>query len=201
MRILNESGDPVTSNEEGFVAIKLPMPPGCVSTLWNDFEGYANSYLSMFEGYYTTGDGGFIDQDGYVFIMGRVDDVINVSGHRLSTGEMEEVVASHAAVVECAVVGVEDELRGQLPVGLIVLNPDNQMSEEAIEQELVQLVREKIGAVACFKTVHVVNRLPKTRSGKILRKTIRQIANHKDVQVPSTIDDITVLDEIKSILD
>lgn len=201
VRILNESGDPVTSNEEGFVAIKLPMPPGCVSTLWNDFEGYTNSYLSMFEGYYTTGDGGFIDQDGYVFIMGRVDDVINVSGHRLSTGEMEEVVASHAAVVECAVVGVEDELRGQLPVGLIVLNPDNQMSEGAIEQELVQLVREKIGAVACFKTVHVVNRLPKTRSGKILRKTIRQIANHKDVQVPSTIDDITVLDEIKSILD
>lgn len=198
--ILSEDGDVLIANQTGYVGIKLPLPPGCLPTLWNDDERFQQSYLSHFEGYYLTGDGGYIDDEGYVFIMGRVDDVINVAGHRLSTGEMEELVASHTAVAECAVVGVADELRGQVPVGLVVLKDGITTPEPQIEAELVQLIRQKIGAVAVFKRAIVVKRLPKTRSGKILRKIIRLIADGTPYQIPSTIDDPTVLTEIHDAL-
>ncbi len=200
IEILNDEGTPLIANQTGYVAIKLPLPPGCLPTLWKDDERFKDSYLSHFEGYYLTGDGGYVDDDGYVFIMGRVDDVINVAGHRLSTGEMEELVAAHAAVAECAVVGVADELRGQVPVGLVVLKDGVNVPAEQIEAELVQLIRQKIGAVAVFKRAIVVKRLPKTRSGKILRKIIRMIADGTPYQVPSTIDDPAILTEIHDAL-
>jgi acyl-coenzyme A synthetase/AMP-(fatty) acid ligase len=200
IEILNDEGTPLIANQTGYVAIKLPLPPGCLPTLWKDDERFRDSYLSHFEGYYLTGDGGYVDDDGYVFIMGRVDDVINVAGHRLSTGEMEELVAAHAAVAECAVVGVADELRGQVPVGLVVLKDGVNVPAEQIEAELVQLIRQKIGAVAVFKRAIVVKRLPKTRSGKILRKIIRMIADGTPYQVPSTIDDPAILTEIHDAL-
>lgn len=200
IEILNDEGTPLIANQTGYVAIKLPLPPGCLPTLWKDDERFRDSYLSHFEGYYLTGDGGYVDDDGYVFIMGRVDDVINVAGHRLSTGEMEELVAAHAAVAECAVVGVADELRGQVPVGLVVLKDGVHVAAEQMEAELVQLIRQKIGAVAVFKRAIVVKRLPKTRSGKILRKIIRMIADGTPYQVPSTIDDPAILTEIHDAL-
>ena len=198
--ILSEEGETLIANQMGYVAIKLPLPPGCLPTLWNDDERFRQSYLSHFEGYYLTGDGGYIDDDGYVFIMGRVDDVINVAGHRLSTGEMEELVASHPAVAECAVVGIADELRGQVPLGLVVLKDNTTTPATQVETELVQLIRQKIGAVAVFKRAIVVKRLPKTRSGKILRKIIRMIADEIPYQIPSTIDDPAVLTEIHDAL-
>ncbi|MBL7786783.1 MAG: propionyl-CoA synthetase [Chitinophagales bacterium] len=198
--ILSEEGDTLIANQTGYVAIKLPLPPGCLPTLWKDDARFRESYLSHFEGYYLTGDGGYIDDDGYVFIMGRVDDVINVAGHRLSTGEMEELVASHPAVAECAVVGVGDELRGQVPVGLVVLKDGITTPDQQVETELVQLIRQKIGAVAVFKRAIVVKRLPKTRSGKILRKIIRMIADGTPYQIPSTIDDPAILTEIHDAL-
>jgi propionyl-CoA synthetase len=194
VHILDEEGNQLANNQQGYVCIKLPLPPSCLPTLWNDDDLFQSSYLDQFPGYYLTGDGGYIDQDGYVFIMGRVDDVINVAGHRLSTGEMEEILGSHAAVAECAVVGIADELRGQRPMGFVVLKDGN--TTENIENELIQLIRSQIGAVAFFRTVVVVNRLPKTRSGKILRKTMRMMLDGEEFTIPSTIDDPAILDEI-----
>lgn len=200
VQILGENGQQLAANEEGYVCIKLPLPPSCLPTLWNDDERFRSSYLNKFDGYYLTGDGGYIDEEGYVFIMGRVDDVINVAGHRLSTGEMEEILASHKAVAECAVVGIADELRGQRPVGLVVLKDGVSFTEDDMENELVKLIRDQIGAVAFFRNALVVKRLPKTRSGKILRKTIRQIADGENYTVPSTIDDPMILTEIIQVL-
>ena len=196
LKILNEAGEELGPNQDGYVCIKLPMPPGCLPTLWNDDDRFRTSYLTTFEGYYLTGDGGFIDQDGYVFIMGRIDDVINVAGHRLSTGAMEEIIASHPAVAECAVVGIADELRGQRPVGFAVLKDGQDIDENTLEQQSIALIREQIGAVAFYRNTILVKRLPKTRSGKILRKIIRQIADGESFNVPSTIDDPAILHEI-----
>ena len=195
-------GDDVqqSTGEKGAIAIKLPLPPGCLTTIWQDHQRFADGYLREFDGYYSTGDNGYVDEDGYVFIMGRTDDVINVAGHRLSTGEMEEVLAAHPAVAECSVIGVNDVLKGQLPVGLVLLKDGVKVEEKALEQELIQRVRDKIGPVACFKRAVVVNRLPKTRSGKILRKLLRQIAANESITVPSTIDDPASVREIESIM-
>ncbi|MGE0879051.1 MAG: propionyl-CoA synthetase [Acidimicrobiia bacterium] len=197
--------DAATSEElpngsEGAVAIELPLPPGCLPTLWNDDDRFVSSYLSMFPGHYVTGDGGYYDADGYLYVMGRIDDVINVAGHRLSTGSMEEIIATHPDVAECAVIGVADELKGQMPVGFVVLKAGVARDEAELEKELVAMVRERIGAVASFRTAKVVVRLPKTRSGKILRATMRAIADGRDYKVPSTIDDPAILDEISSAL-
>ncbi|MBC3787964.1 propionyl-CoA synthetase [Spirosoma utsteinense] len=196
LKILDEDGHPASPNETGLVCLKLPLPPGCLPTLWHDDERFRTSYLNRFPGYYLSGDGGFVDADGYVFIMGRVDDVINVAGHRLSTGEMEEMLGSHPAVAECAVVGIACPLRGQRPLGFVVLKDGIQTDEATLETELVMLLRDRIGAVAYFRNALVVQRLPKTRSGKILRKTIRQIADGEAYTMPSTIDDPLILDEI-----
>jgi propionyl-CoA synthetase len=196
VRILSEDGRELIANQEGFIAVKLPLPPGCLPTLWNDHERYVRGYLTHFPGYYVTGDGGYYDEDGYLYVMGRVDDVINVAGHRLSTGEMEELLAGHAAVAECAVVGIADDLRGQVPVGLVVRKDGATLDDASLERELVALIRDKIGAVAVFRQAVVVKRLPKTRSGKILRKTIRNIADGEHYAIPSTIEDPVVLTEI-----
>jgi acyl-coenzyme A synthetase/AMP-(fatty) acid ligase len=196
IHILSEDGEDRGEKEEGFVTVKLPMPPGCLPTLWKNDERFRKGYLEHFPGYYLTGDGGYKDSDGYFYVMGRVDDVINVSGHRLSTGEMEELVAMHHAVAECAVVGIADELRGQRPVALTVLKDGVPVGETELERQLVELIREKIGALACFRNAVIVKRLPKTRSGKILRKTVRNIADGAAYTVPSTIDDPIILTEI-----
>ncbi|MEM6766187.1 MAG: propionyl-CoA synthetase [Bacteroidota bacterium] len=200
IHILGEEGQELAAGKEGAVAIKLPLAPGCLPTLWQDTERFISSYLSPFPGYYFSGDGGYIDEDGYVFITGRIDDIINVAGHRLSTAEMEEVVASHGAVAECAVVGVADELKGQVPVGYVVLKSGTDIAEEELEKELIQMVRNRIGPVASFKKAMLVQRLPKTRSGKILRKIIRAIADGKPFNPPSTIEDMSVLDELKIVM-
>lgn len=201
LEIVNEEGICLGPREEGLVAIKLPLPPGCLPSLWKNPEGFKEAYLSAIPGYYISGDGGWKDEDGYFYIMGRVDDVINVSGHRLSTGEMEELVSTHPSVAECAVFGIEDPLRGQRPIGLVVLKDGKKEDELHLEEELCRLVREKIGAIAFFKTVLIVQRLPKTRSGKILRKLMRHIADKKPYSVPSTIDDPMIPLEIKSELE
>jgi len=200
IRILSPDHDFMPPNQEGAVVIKLPLPPGCLPGLWNDNERFISSYLTEFPGYYFSGDGGYRDDDGYIYITGRMDDVINVAGHRLSTSEMEEIVAGHYGVAECAVVGCYDEMKGQLPVGFVVLKHSYDQQSDQIALELVSKVRDTIGAVAAFKTVHFVERLPKTRSGKILRKIIRAIADKVPYQVPSTIEDMTVLDELKWVL-
>ncbi|GAC1367793.1 MAG: propionyl-CoA synthetase [Hymenobacter sp.] len=197
VQILDEAGQPVPPGTTGLVAVKLPLPPGCFPTLWNDEARFHEAYLATFPGYYLSGDGGYRDSEGYCYIMGRVDDVINVAGHRLSTGEMEEILAAHPAVAECAVLGIADHLRGQVPMGLVVLKDGQQLAEEALEKELVTTVRNRIGALACFRSVLVVKRLPKTRSGKILRKTLRQLADGEDFAIPSTIDDPLILTEIR----
>ncbi len=201
IHILSDEGVELGKGKEGYIAAKLPLPPGCLPTLWNNDDRFIAGYLQHFPGYYQTGDGGYLDEDGYCYIMGRVDDVINVSGHRLSTGEMEELVASHPAVAECAVMGIADELRGQRPIALVVLKDGQHPDEEVLEEELVNLIREKIGAVAFFRNAALVKRLPKTRSGKILRKTIRQIADGETYTVPSTIDDPKILEEIRETLE
>jgi len=201
VEILDEMGAEVAPGHEGSIAVRLPLPPGCLSTLWNDDARFVSSYLSTYDGYYLTGDGGRIDEDGYLFVMGRIDDVINVAGHRLSTGAMEEVLATHPAIAECAVIGVADQLKGQMPLGLVVLKNGVEADPAELERELVQLVRDEIGAVASFKRAVVVARLPKTRSGKVLRATMRAIADGRDYAVPSTIDDPAVLDEIGAALD
>lgn len=199
IQILNEEGREVSAGVEGYVAVKLPLPPGCLLNLWGNPERFKNGYLSKFPGYYFSGDGGYKDEDGYVFITGRVDDIINVAGHRLSTAEMEEIVASHKAVAECAVFGVHCDIKGQKPLGLIVLKSGEHDDESEISKEIVQEVRHEIGAVAAFKDVLVVKRLPKTRSGKILRKLLRNISDDLEYNVPSTIDDIAIISEIESV--
>ncbi len=198
IHILNEKGEQMPQNSEGAVCVKLPLPPGCFPTLWNDDERFVSSYLTAYPGYYFSGDGGYRDEDDYVFITGRMDDVINVAGHRLSTSTMEEVVAQHQAVAECAVIGIEDRLKGRVPVGLVVLKEGETIAEDELEKELIQMVRQQVGAVASFKRAIVASRLPKTRSGKILRRVMRAIADGKEYSMPSTIDDPAVLDEISA---
>ncbi|HXX57984.1 MAG TPA: propionyl-CoA synthetase [Thermodesulfovibrionales bacterium] len=200
VQILDTSGKVLGPKQEGLVVVKLPLPPGTLPTLWNSDERFLQSYLNMFRGYYFTADGGYRDEDGYVFIMGRVDDVINVAGHRLSTGEMEEIIATHPAVAECAVIGAADSLKGQLPLGFVVLKAGEHMTSEEVRRDLAQLIRDEIGPIACYKDSAVVARLPKTRSGKILRGTMRKIADGEDYRVPSTIDDPAILEEIESAL-
>jgi propionyl-CoA synthetase len=200
VQILDEGGNPVAAGELGAIAIKLPLPPGTLPTLWNAEARFKKSYLTTFPGYYETGDAGMIDEDGYVYIMARTDDVINVAGHRLSTGAMEEVLASHPDVAECAVIGVSDTLKGQMPMGFLCLNAGTEKAHDDVVKECVKLVREKIGPVAAFKLCTVVDRLPKTRSGKILRGTMVSIADGKDYKMPATIDDPAILDEIKEAL-
>ncbi|MEZ9531747.1 propionyl-CoA synthetase [Vibrio lentus] len=200
VEILNELGEVAQPNQQGFVALKRPLPPGCLPTVWRNHDRFESGYLSQFPGYYVSGDGGYLDEDGYLFIMGRIDDVINVAGHRLSTGEMEEIVGGHPAIAECAVVGIHDDLKGQLPLGLVVLKDGVKVDSIELQAELVGKVRNEIGAVACFKQALVVERLPKTRSGKILRRTIRQIAEGEQYVVPSTIDDPASLEEISEAL-
>ncbi|EME64844.1 propionyl-CoA synthetase [Rhodococcus sp. GXMU-t2271] len=195
--IVDAEGKPVGPNTEGNIVIALPLPPGTLTGLWQDEDRYRRSYLETFPGYYLTGDSGYVDEDGYVFVLGRSDDVINVAGHRLSTGSMEAVVASHPAVAECAVVGIRDELKGQRPSGYVVLKSGVEIDPETLRQELVAMVRDQIGAVATFRDVTVVQALPKTRSGKILRKTMRQIADHEQYTVPSTIEDPSVLEALE----
>jgi propionyl-CoA synthetase len=197
VQVLSNQGQPLGPKQEGLVAIKLPLPPGNLPTLWNADDKFVESYTKLFSGYYFTSDGGYIDEDGYVFIMGRVDDVINIAGHRLSTGAMEEIIANHPDVAECAVIGVHDELKGQLPVGLVVLKAGVSRSEHDIRNEIIQMVRNEIGPIACFRTAVIVPRLPKTRSGKILRSTMRRIADGTEYITPSTIDDPATLVEVK----
>ncbi len=200
VRVLDERGQDRPRGEEGAICIRLPLPPGTLPTLWGDDDRYVASYLSAFPGHYLTGDGGHIDQDGYLFVMGRTDDVINVAGHRLSTGSMEAVVAAHPAVAECAVIGVHDDLKGQVPHGLVVLKAGAEIDVEALRRDLIRMVREEIGPVASFKDVDVVPALPKTRSGKILRRSLRAIAEGRDEPVPSTIEDASVLDSMKALI-
>ena len=192
--------NPVPAGEIGALVVKLPLPPGTLPTLWNAEQRFREAYFEEFPGYYKTGDAGFIDEDGYVFVMTRTDDVINVAGHRLSTGAMEEVLASHPDVAECAVIGVADKLKGQLPLGFLVLSAGCTRSPEDIHRDVVKLVRERIGPVAAFKTATVVQRLPKTRSGKILRGTMQKIADNAEWKLPATIDDPAILDEITDAL-
>lgn len=200
IQVLNANNQPAESLEEGPVVIRLPLPPGCLPTLWNNPQQFKDSYLQAYPGYYFTGDGGYRDQEGYFFITGRIDDVINVAGHRLSTADMEEIVAAHPVVAECAVIGIHDDLKGQVPLGFVVLKAGTQIEERQLEGELVDMVRNRLGAVACFKKAIIVQRLPKTRSGKILRRVMRHIADDKPYQAPSTIEDMSVLDEIKAAL-
>jgi propionyl-CoA synthetase len=186
--------------EIGALAVKLPLPPGALPTLWQQDERFVEAYLSAYPGYYQTADAGFIDGDGYIHVMTRTDDIINVAGHRLSTGGIEEVLAAHPDVAECAVMGVADPLKGQVPLGLLVLKSGAARPPEAVAEEAVALVRERVGPVASFKTALVVERLPKTRSGKILRGTMRRIADGEDYRMPATIDDPAILEEITAAL-
>lgn len=198
IKIFDDNGLELDPHHEGNLVIKLPLPPGALMGVWQDFERFENSYLSQYNGYYLSGDGAIQDEDGYIFVTGRIDDVINVAGHRLSTSEMEEVVASHKEIAECAVVGIEDNLKGQIPFAIVVLKNDSTSQWEVIEKEVIQLVRTKIGAVASLKNVMIAKRLPKTRSGKTLRKLIRTIIDGKDYQIPTTIDDETIIPEIEN---
>ena len=197
VKVLDEDGNELSSGELGALAIKLPLPPGTLATLWNAPDRFKSSYLDKFPGYYETGDAGMIDSDGYLYIMARTDDVINIAGHRLSTGAIEEVLANHPDVAECAVVGVSDNLKGQLPVGFLCLSANVERDIRQIVDECIKLVREQIGPVAAFKQAVVVDRLPKTRSGKILRGIMVKIANNQEYKMPATIDDPAILDEIK----
>ncbi|MGD9050198.1 MAG: propionyl-CoA synthetase [Desulfobacterales bacterium] len=200
LQVVDENTQPVASGEIGALVAKLPLPPGTLPTLWNNDEGFLAAYMEEFPGYYKTADAGYIDDEGYVFVMSRTDDIINVAGHRLSTGAMEEVLADHPDVAECAVLGVEDKLKGQVPVGFLVLNAGVERDSADIVSEVIQMVRDRIGPVASFKTATVVKRLPKTRSGKILRGTIQKIADNTPYNVPATIDDPTILDEMEQAL-
>ncbi len=196
MEVLDDAGHHVPAGTLGNVLVKLPLPPGCLPTLWNADERFFNAYLAEFPGYYKTADAGYLDEDGYLFIMARTDDIINVAGHRLSTGAMEEVVASHPDVAECAVIGVADEMKGQLPLGFVVLSAGVNRDPAEIEKEIVALVRDRIGPVAAYRTTVAVKRLPKTRSGKILRGTMQKIADGETWNMPATIDDPAILSEI-----
>ncbi|MDY6828661.1 MAG: propionyl-CoA synthetase [Pseudomonadota bacterium] len=201
VQVLDSQGAPLPTGETGNITIRRPLPPGCLPTLWNDHPRCQAAYFERYPGHYLTGDGGHFDADGYLFVMGRTDDVINVAGHRLSTGEMEEVVARHPAVAECAVVGVQDDLKGQLPLGLVVLKDGADIDPAQLQSELVQQVREAIGPIACFRTALVVERLPKTRSGKVLRNVLRKIADGEPHPPPPTIDDPAILEEIETVLE
>jgi propionyl-CoA synthetase len=196
LRVVDEAAKEVKPGTMGSIVVKLPLPPSCLPTLWQNDTGFKEAYLNEFPGYYKTADAGYKDEDGYVFVMGRTDDIINVAGHRLSTGGMEEVLSSHKDVAECAVLGIKDSLKGEVPCGFIVLKAGVNRPPSEIESEIVALVREKIGPVASFKLVLTVPRLPKTRSGKILRGTIKKIADGEPWQMPATIDDPAILDEI-----
>jgi propionyl-CoA synthetase len=196
VRVLTDEGREAAAGDTGNVVVRLPLPPGCAPTLWNNERGYQQSYLRAYPGYYLTADAGFKDADGYLFVMSRTDDVINVAGHRLSTGAMEEVLAAHPDVAECAVVGVSDALKGEVPLGLVVLKAGAARNREELVAELVELVRQRIGPVASFKTAASVKRLPKTRSGKIVRGTIKKIADGVAYTIPPTIDDPAILEEI-----
>jgi propionyl-CoA synthetase len=196
VRVLSEDNAELAPGQIGSIAIRLPLPPGCLPTLWNNDAGYVTSYLNKHPGHYLTGDAGYRDEDGYLYIMSRVDDIINVAGHRLSTGAMEEVLASHPDVAECAVVGVADEIKGEVPVGFVVTKAGVARAEAEIVRELVDKVRQTIGPVAAFKSATVVKRLPKTRSGKILRGTMKKIAEGAEYELPATIDDPAILSEI-----
>jgi propionyl-CoA synthetase len=200
VRVLDENRQPVKAGEIGALVCKLPLPPGTLPTLWNADSRYEQSYLAEFPGYYKTGDAGFIDEDGYVYVMTRTDDVINVAGHRLSTGAIEEVLASHPDVAECAVAGVADELKGQVPLGFLVVKAGVTRDPAQIIREVVQMVRERIGPVSSFKTAMIVKRLPKTRSGKILRGILQKIADAEDFKMPATIDDPAILADIQDVL-
>lgn len=201
VEILDANSRLLPPGEQGFIALQRPLPPGCLTTIWNNQARFDAGYLKQFEGYYVSGDGGYKDEDGYLFVMGRMDDVINVAGHRLSTGEMEAVIGAHDAVAECAVFGVRDSLKGQLPIGLVVLKDGVYVDDAELEAELALKVREDIGAIACYRRTIIVNRLPKTRSGKILRATLRKMADQEPYSVPSTIDDPGALDEIQLLLE
>jgi propionyl-CoA synthetase len=198
---VDSNNQQVAPGDIGALVVKLPLPPGSLPTLWQNDERYLESYLEEFPGYYKTADAGYIDEDGYAFVMSRTDDIINVAGHRLSTGAMEEVLSDHPDVAECAVLGVDDSLKGQVPVGFVVLKAGVTKAEDEITKEVIQMVRERIGPVAAFKTATVVKRLPKTRSGKILRGTIQKIADNKEYNVPATIDDPAILGEMKEALE
>jgi len=200
VEILDAQGRQVPAGQQGSVAIKLPMPPGCLATIYRDPQRLTSGYLSTYPGYYVSGDGGYIDEDGYLFIMGRTDDVINVAGHRLSTGEMEEVLSAHPAVAECAVVGIHCELKGQVPLGLVVIKNGVKENDDQLSKELKQKIRTDIGAIASLKDLLIIDRLPKTRSGKILRKTLRQMIDGQDIEIPSTIEDSQVITELSATL-
>jgi len=200
VQILNASGQQVATGKQGSVAIKLPLPPGCLATIYRDPERLISGYLSTYPGYYMSGDGGYIDDDGYLFIMGRIDDVINVAGHRLSTGEMEEVLSAHPAVAECAVVGINDSLKGQVPLGLVVIKNGITTTDQDLISELKQSIRNDIGSIASLKDLLIIDRLPKTRSGKILRKTLRQMIDGQEIEIPSTIEDSQVITELSTAL-
>ena len=195
--VVDSKGNPIKRGKEGNIVISLPMPPGTLAGLWGRPDGYERAYLSVFDGYYATGDSGHIDEDGYVYVMGRTDDVINVAGHRLSTGQLEEAIAGHEAVAECAVTGVKDELKGQRAVGFITFKHGFEIDEDRLRSEVIALVRNVVGPVAAFRDVVILSRLPKTRSGKVLRKTMRQIVDGEQYTVPATIEDPTVLDDLK----
>jgi len=198
--VVDENANPIDKGEIGSLVAKLPLPPGTLPTLWNNDRGFEAAYLEEFPGYYKTADAGYMDEEDYVFVMSRTDDIINVSGHRLSTGAMEEVLSDHPDVAECAVFGVKDGLKGQIPVGMMVLKAGVTRDRDEIIQEVIQAVRDRIGPVAAFKTATVVDRLPKTRSGKVLRGTMQKIADNKEWTVPATIDDPAILDEIEAAL-
>lgn len=198
--IMDDEGGHVDRGHQGNIVIKLPLPPGTMTTIWNNHERFEQGYLSTYPGYYLTGDEGYLDEDNYLFVMGRCDDVINIAGHRLSTGKMEEIVSSHEAIAECAVVGAEDPLKGQLPMGLVVLKDGFNIEADELSQQLKKMVREKIGAISCYHQTLIIPRLPKTRSGKILRRIIRQIVDHKPYTIPPTIDDPLILEEITEAL-
>jgi propionyl-CoA synthetase len=200
VEIVDDTCRPIQANKVGSIVIKLPLPPGCLPTLWQQDERFKESYLAEFPGYYKTADAGFKDEDGYIHVMSRTDDIINVAGHRLSTGAMEEVLSAHKDVAECAVIGVADPLKGEVPCGFIVLKAGVERPMAEIEQECVGLVREKIGPVAAFKLAIAVARLPKTRSGKILRGTMKKIADGEPWAMPATIDDPAILEEIGAAL-
>ena len=200
VRVVDPDNREMKPGEIGALVVKLPLPPGTFLTLWNADERFVASYLSQFPGYYTTADAGYVDEDGYVYVMSRTDDIINVAGHRLSTGSMEEVLASHPDVAECAVVGVHDELKGQIPVGFLVLKKGVERDPQEIVTEVVHMVRQRIGPVAAFRTAVVVPALPKTRSGKVLRGTMQKIADGNEYKMPATIDDSSALTEVAKAL-